>query len=99
MCVHVICSSKSYTDINCKIFNRYKWKAWTDLGRMDQGEAMRQNVMELKSLVSKIPETEASLAFLNIYRDKFQMEEGYETLDRSQECVEVSRRSCLNYCT
>ena len=40
-------------------------------------------------MVGNIPETDDSLAFLTIFRDKFQVEEGYKTLDRSQECVEV----------
>ncbi|KAL5253930.1 hypothetical protein ACHWQZ_G013631 [Mnemiopsis leidyi] len=68
---------------------RYKWKAWADLGDMRQGEAMQMYVSELKRLVSDIPETEDSLAFLSIFREKFQVEEGFKTLDRSEECVEV----------
>ena len=59
------------------------------MGNMDKEEAMRQYVVQLKILVSKIPETDDSLPFLSIYRDKFQVEEGYKTLDRSQDCVEV----------
>lgn len=51
---------------------------------------MQMYVSELKRLVSDIPETEDSLAFLSIFREKFQVEEGFKTLDRSEECVEVN---------
>lgn len=78
-----------------QIIRRYKWKAWTDLGDMSQGEAMQQYVFELKKLVSDIPETDDSVAFLSIFREKFQVEEGYKTLERSEECVEVSNANVI----
>ena len=56
---------------------------------------MQQYVFELKKLVSDIPETDDSVAFLSIFREKFQVEEGYKTLERSEECVEVSNANVM----
>lgn len=59
------------------------------MGSLAEREAMKQYVIELQDLVTTIPLNEDTEAFFSIFKEKFQLEGGFDTLERSQDCVEV----------